>query len=214
MRLRTIVGLLVTVAALAAAIAALPAGAQDDGGEKKVLKVGWEQDVQTLNPFVAQDEESFTVWALTWDLLVNFNPDDLSPAPGIAESWTVSPDKRTVTFELIEGAEWSDGEPITSKDVKYSLEQLGGNGLIFTGYTSNITSVETPDDQTVVVKTDQPDSRVVGGLFIYMIPEHVFGKTPIKELTKSFQPSIPMVGSGPYVVTEFNRGRIVRMERN
>ncbi len=93
--------------------------------KKKVLKIGWAQDAQTLNPFVAQDEENFRIWALNWDLLVNFSPDDLSPAPGIAESWDVSKDKKTVTFHLIEGAKWSDGEPITSKDVKYSLEMLG-----------------------------------------------------------------------------------------
>jgi len=214
MRLRTIVALLVTVAALAAAITALPAGAQDDGAKKKVLKVGWGQDVQTLNPFVAQDEENFRVWALNWDLLVSFSPDDLSPAPGFAKKWTVSPDKKTVTFEIIEGAKWSDGEPITSKDVKYSLDVLGGNGLIFSGYTSNVTSIDTPDDQTVVIHTSQPDARIVGGLFIYMIPEHVYGKVPVKQLTKSYQPELPLVGSGPYVVTEFTRGRIVTMERN
>jgi peptide/nickel transport system substrate-binding protein len=138
----------------------------------------------------------------------------VSPAPGIAESWKVSPDKKTVTFTLIDGAEWSDGRPITSRDVKYSLEQLGTNGLIFSGYTSNITKVETPDDQTVVVHTDQPDARIVGGLFVYMIPEHVYGKTPVKQLTGSYQPELPLVGSGPYVVTDFQRGRIVKMERN
>ena len=214
MRLRTIVGLLVAVAALVVAVTALPAGAQDDGAEKKVLRIGWAQDPQTLNPFVAQDEENFNVWALNWDLLVNFSPDDLSPVPGIAESWDVSPDKKTVTFKLVEGAKWSDGKPITSKDVKYSLDKLGGNGLIFVGYTSNITSIETPDDQTVVIKTSQPDARIVGGLFVYIVPEHVYGGTPVKQLTKSFQPPLPMVGSGPYVVTEFQRGRILRMERN
>jgi peptide/nickel transport system substrate-binding protein len=211
MRLRTIVSLLVTVVALAAAITALPAGAQD---KKKVLKMGWVQDVQTLNPFVAQDEENFRVWAINWDLLVNFSPDDLSPTPGIAKSWKVSPDGKSVTFKLIQGAKWSDGEPITSKDVKYSLDKLGSDSLIFTGYTSNVTAIETPDEQTVVIKTKQPDARIIGGLFIYMIPEHVYGKTPIKQLTKSFQPPLPLVGSGPYVVTDFQRGRIVKMERN
>ncbi len=214
MRLRTIVGLLVAVAAVALAVAALPAGAQDDGAKKKVLKLGWGQDVQTLNPFVAQDEENFRIWALDWDLLVNFNPDDVSPAPGIAQSWKVSADKKTVTFKLIEGAKWSDGEPITSKDVKYSLDVLGKNGLIFSGYTSNITKIDTPDANTVVIHTDQPDARVVGGLFVYIIPEHVYGKTPVKQLTGSFQPDLPLVGSGPYVVTDFERGRIVKMERN
>jgi peptide/nickel transport system substrate-binding protein len=214
MRLRTIVAVLVAMAALIAAITALPAGAQDDGGKKKVLRLGQAQDVQTLNPFVAQDEENFRAWSLNWDLLVNFSPDDLTPVPGIAESWDVSPDKKTVTFKLIEGAKWSDGEPITSKDVKYSLDKLGTDSLIFSGYTSNVTSIETPDENTVVVKTKQPDARMIGGLFIYMIPEHVYGKVPLAKLKKDFQPPLPMVGSGPYVVTEFEHGRILRMERN
>src|SRR3954471_16758204 len=141
MRLRTIVALLVTVATAVAAITALPAGGATE--KKKVLKLGWGQDIQTLNPFVAQDEENFRVWALNWDLLVNFNPDDLTPAPGIAKSWDVSKDKKAVTFHLIEGAKWSDGEPITSKDVKYSLDVLGTDGLIFSGYTSNVTKIDT-----------------------------------------------------------------------
>ena len=214
MRLRTIVGVLVAAVALAVAVTALPAGAQDDGAKKKVLKLGWGQDVQTLNPFVAQDEENFRIWALNWDLLVNFSPDDLTPVPGIAKSWDVSKDKKAVTFHLIKGAKWSDGQPITSKDVKYSLDVLGTNGLIFSGYTSNVTKIETPDDNTVVVHTSQPDARIVGGLFVYIIPEHVYGKTSVKELTGSYQPKLPLVGSGPYIVTEFTHGRIVKMERN
>jgi peptide/nickel transport system substrate-binding protein len=220
MRLRTFLALLAAIAAVAVAVTALPAGAQDDGAKKKVLKLGWAQDVQTLNPFVAQDEENFRVWALNWDLLVGFNPDDLAPgdensaAPGFAESWDISDDKKTVTFHLIEGAKWSDGQPITSKDVKYSLDVLGGNGLIFSGYTDNVTKVDTPDDNTVVIHTKQPDARIVGGLFIYMIPEHVYGKVPVKQLKGNYQPELPMVGSGPYMVTDFERGRILKMERN
>jgi peptide/nickel transport system substrate-binding protein len=210
MRLRTIVAMLVTVAAVAAAITATGAGAQT---KKKVLKVGWAQDIQTLNPFVAQDEENFRVWALDWDLLVNFNPGDLTPAPGIAKSWKVSPDKKAVTFKLID-ATWSDGQPITSKDVKYSLDVLGSKGLIFSGYTSNVTKIDTPDAHTVVIHTSQPDARIVGGLFIYIIPEHVYGKTPVKQLTGSYQPKLPLVGSGPFIVTDFSHGRIVKMNRN
>src|SRR4051794_9922022 len=103
MRLRTIVALIVTMATVASAITALPAGGATE--KKKVLKLGWAQDIQTLNPFVAQDEENFRVWALDWDLLVNFSPDDLTPTPGIAKSWKVSPDKKTVTFKLID-AKW------------------------------------------------------------------------------------------------------------
>ena len=124
-----------------------------------------------------QDEENFRIWALNWDLLVNFSPDDLSPAPGIAKSWEVSKDKKTVTFHLIEGAKWSDGEPITSKDVKYSLDVLGTDGLIFTGYTSqrhHDRDARRPDRSWST--PSQPDARIIGGLFVYIIPEHVYGK--------------------------------------
>jgi len=211
------------MATMAALIAwSLPATAQGGGGGGgaskagggSVLKVGWASDPNTLNPFVAQDEEAFNIWSLNWDLLVNFSPEDLSPTPGIAESWDVSEDKKTVTFHLVEDANWSDGKPITSTDVKWSLEVLGGKGTLFTGYTDNVTSIQTPDEHTVVIKTKKPDARIVGGLFIYILPEHIWGKVPVKDLTGQFQPDLPLVGSGPYTVTEYDRGKITRMERN
>jgi peptide/nickel transport system substrate-binding protein len=225
MRLRSLLtrgGLLALAATATAAAVALPAGAQDsdDSGaqdsaqETQVLQIGWAQDPQTLNPFVALNEENYNVWSLNYDLLVNFSPDDLSPAPGIAESWEVSDDKRTVTFKLDPDKVWSDGEPVTSKDVKYSLEVLGAEGDLFAGYTSDIERISTPDDETVVIETKRPDARLVGGLFVYILPEHIWGKESISDLTGSYQPDLPLVGSGPYVVTEFSRGRIIRMERN
>jgi len=214
------------VAALAATVAlalvALPAGAQDTtdattsdtGAEKSILKIGWAQDPQTLNPFVSLDEEAFNVWSMTFDLLVNFSPKDLSPAPGIAESWDISDDRKTVTFHLDPDKVWSDGVPVTSKDVKYSLETLGSHGAIFTGYTTGIESIKTPDDETVVITTKRPDARLVGGLFVYILPEHIYGKESVKTLTGSYQPDLPMVGSGPYVVTGFDRGRTLTLEPN
>jgi peptide/nickel transport system substrate-binding protein len=190
-----------------------PAHAQDTS--KKVFKIGWAQDPQTLNPFVDYDEEDFRIWSVQYDLLVAFDPDNLGPSKtGLAESWDVSPDKKTVTFHLVKGAKWSDGVPITSKDVKYSLDTLGGNGALFTGYTDNVTSVTTPDANTFVVKTKKPDARIVGGLFIYMLPEHIYGKHSVKELTTTYKPSVPIVGSGPYITTEFKRNRIIRLTRN
>src|SRR3954447_11107735 len=135
------------ITALALAVFAAPAGAQSTPA-KKILRTGWAQEPQTLNPFVDQDEEDFRIWAINYDLLVNFNPKDLSPAPGIAQSWDISPDKKTVTFHLVKNAKWSDGQPITSADVKYSMDTLGGNGALFTSYTDNVASIDTPDPET------------------------------------------------------------------
>jgi peptide/nickel transport system substrate-binding protein len=203
--------MLAITVAFATALIGSTASAQDGG--KSVLRIGWAQDTSTLNPFVGVNEEEYTIWALNWDLLVNFDPEDLTPTPGIAESWEVSEDRKTVTFHLVD-ANWSDGKPITSADVKYSLEVLGDNGLLFSGYTANVTAIRTPDPRTVVIETSKPDARIVGGLFIYILPKHIWGKVPVKELTGAYKPELPLVASGPYMVTEFERGRILRMERN
>jgi peptide/nickel transport system substrate-binding protein len=203
--------LMATVAA-AIALGGSTAAAQDSSND--VLRIGWSQDPQTLNPFTGVNEEEYTVWALNWELLLNWDPETLAPSPGIAESWEVSEDRKTVTFELIRGAKWSDGKPITSADVKWSIDVLGSNGLLFSAYTGNVTAIRTPDDHTVIIETSKPDARIIGGLWIYILPKHIWSKVPLKELTSTYQPDIPLVGSGPYMVTEFQRGRITTMERN
>ncbi len=91
---------------------------------------------------------------------------------------------------------------------------LGGHGDLFTGYTDNITKIETPNASTVVIHTSRPDARIVGGLFIYILPKHVWGKVPVSDLRASYDPKIPLVGSGPFIVTDFQPNRITTMEKN
>jgi peptide/nickel transport system substrate-binding protein len=216
-RLRLMFATIAGVLCGALALVAMPAAAQDStsgGSDQTVLRIGWAQEPNTLNPFVGQDEEDYTVWALNWDLPIDFSTKSLSPAPGIAQSWEVSDDKKTVTMKLDPDLKWSDGKPITSADVKWSLEQLGGHGILFTSYTSSITKIDTPDPQTVVIHTKRPDARIIGGLFIYVLPEHIWGKVPLDDLKGQYKPDLPLVGSGPYMVTDYERGRIIKMERN
>ena len=210
---RRTIGLLVAAIALAVAVGS-PAAAGDSQQGKSILKIGWAQNPSTINPFVGQDEEDYSLWAINWDLLVNFSPKDLTPAPGIAQSWDISDDKKTITFHLDPNAKWSDGKPITSEDVKYSLEVLGSKGALFTSYTDNISKIETPNADTVVIQTKRPDARIVGGLFIYILPKHVWGNVPVSDLTGSYDPKLPLVGSGPYVITDFEPNRITKMDKN
>lgn len=210
MKRRIRVLLVLLAVAGSAVVGTAPAGA----ATPKVLKIGLSQDFDTLNPFVGQNAVSFLPWVLNWDYLLNTKPSDLSPAPGIATSWKVSPDRRTVTYSLLQNAKWSDGQPITSADVKWSLDKLGKKGILTSGYTENITSVTTPDDHTAVVHFSKPDTRAIGDLSVQILPQHIWSKVPIAKLTGSYQPTLPLVGSGPYIVTSFSRNHILKMTRN
>ena len=194
---------------------ASPVGAQDSKQAESVLKIGWAQDPQTLNPFVGQDEEDFTRLGDQLGPARQLQPQGPHAGPGHREELGhLARQEDGHLPPRPRGAKWSDGKPITSADVKYSLEMLGSNGALFTSYTDNVTSIETPDAQTVVIKTKRPDARIVGGLFIYILPKHIWGKVPVSDLTGSYKPKLPLVGSGPYIVTDFEHGRILTMERN
>ena len=67
--------------------------------------------------------ESHIIGAL-FEGLVNYDPQDLHPVPGIAESWTMSADGKTWTFRLRQAAKWSNGDPITAADFLFSYERM------------------------------------------------------------------------------------------
>ncbi len=210
-------GLLVAVVAVAAAVVALPAGAQDSGsGEKKVLKIGWGAGPPDAQPvrraWTRRPSPSGRSTGTCWSTSA---PRTSRPTPGIAESWEVSDDEKTRHLHARPTRNWSDGEPITSTDVKYSLETLGADGLTSSRATPTTSpSIKTPDDATVVIKTSHPTPASSAASSSTCSPSTSGARSRSTRSLARYQPELPMVGSGPYVVTEFERGRILRMERN
>ena len=80
-----------------------------------VLKLGWTNEPDSLNPFVGYEGSSYEIWSLNYDMLCGFGLDG-SPDPdrGLAESWSVSDDGLVWTFKIRQGMTWQDGEPITA----------------------------------------------------------------------------------------------------
>jgi peptide/nickel transport system substrate-binding protein len=129
----------------------------------------------------------------------------------LAESIDVSDDRNHMTFVLRPEARFSDGTPVTSTDVVYSLQTLRDHGLPnFKRYYSKIKTIETPDPRTVTLSQDQGDRELplIIGL-MPVLPKHYWEKRDFEASTLD-----PILGSGPYVLGEISPGERISYKKN
>jgi len=78
---------------------------------------------QTLDPALATHLSSGRILLALFEGLTTYDPRDLTPRPGVARSWTTSPDGTTYTFHLRDSC-WSQGDPVTAHDFVYAWRRL------------------------------------------------------------------------------------------
>ena len=181
------------------------------GGKKVVLRVGLLEEPDSLNPFVGYGTMGYEAWCLNYDFVVGYGAEDGSAVPGIAESWSVSPDGKTWTFKIRQGAMWSDGVPVTAKDVAFSYNYIVKKNLAaYSSYTKLIKEAVAIDDSTCEVRCSKPKANMER-LYIYCFPEHIWSKIAKPE---KYKVTYPFVGSGPFLIDEWKHGSYVRMVKN
>ncbi len=218
-------GLLIALALAAVLIGGLAVGlrgalassdAPSPAADKTVLHLGWTNDPDSLNPFIGYESSSYEVWAINYDLLVGFRASDMANEPGIglAQAWEISPDGKVWTFTITDKAKWQDGEPLTAADVAFTYNYVLENELgMFIDYLKFIEKVEATDATHVVFTCSKPKANMLG-LWIPILPEHIWSSVPLKTVEKSFQNQPPIVGSGPFQTVEWKKGAYVRMVAN
>ena len=198
--------------------AGVPAGAEP-APAKSVFTVGVTQDVDSLNPFVGVTAAAYEIFQMVYPTLTEYGAKDFSIQPGLAESWTESPDKTFWTYKIRPGLKWSDGVPLTAKDAAYTFNRII-NGTFekvnYGNYVGNITKAEAPDDTTLILRVDKP-SPIMEKLAVYILPEHVYSKideTAIQSFKDEPTDGKPVVGAGPYLTAERQVGQFTRMVAN
>ncbi|GAB3600739.1 ABC transporter substrate-binding protein [Microbacterium tumbae] len=175
------------------------------GGALRVAHVG---EPLTLNPFLALDNNSGQVLAQIVETLFRTTGDG-EVIPWLAESATPSADFTEWAIDLQDDVLFTDGEPMTAEDVKYSIDQVrtsDGWAAMF----AEITDVAVIDDTTVTITTSSPMPALEASLslpFAAIVPKDLrgldpeeFGSTPI--------------GTGPFMLAEWDRGTSVLLEKN
>src|SRR6478672_10364245 len=152
---------------LALSLAGMPAFAQKPGGTLVQIT---QPEPPNLAPYISTSAPIGQVTAKVYDGLLEYG-FDLKPKPSLAESWTVAPDGKTVTFKLRKGVKFHDGKPFTSADVQFTimdvLKKVHPRGI---NTCKEVTSVDTPDAQTAIFHLANPAPYMMAALSGYESP--------------------------------------------
>ena len=193
-----------TVAATAAAEKVTPTG--------QIIYAARMSELTTLHPFAARFTSALAVSYHINEGLTKFAPD-FGILPGLAMKWDVSADNLVFTFALRPGVKWHDGQPVTAKDVKFTMDAAAASDSKSPAQptlASYVKSVETPNDTTVVITLNKPYSPLLTVLAeqLPILPQRLLdGKVYDDGFSK-----VP-IGTGPYKVKE-RQASFVTLEAN
>ena len=161
----------------------------------------------SVNPFIVKGSAATNVRTYVFESLLGRNWSEPFSLYGLlAESIDVSDDRQTFTFRLRPEAKFSDGTPVTSADVVFSMETLRDKGRPnFKSSYSKISKVETPDERTVIFTQEGGDRELPLIVGVMPILSKAFWEG------KSFDQTTldPITGSGPYVIAEVKAGEAI-----
>ncbi len=163
-------------------------------------------DSISLNPLLNIDNASRNVWQNIFEPLVKPDPLTGAPAPALAERFDQSADGLTYTFSIRPNVLWSDGQPLTADDAKFTFEAAldPRTNSPWRTRLGLVERVEASDAQTFRVVLKSPLCPfLIDGMGLPILPKHVLAG-PADLSTDAFNSSRP-VGTGPYIFKEWAR---------
>lgn len=172
----------------------------------------------SLNPFIVQGDaarglfDQFFGYNVFETLMARSRDEPFSLYPLIAESVETDEDRSFVEFTLNAGARFSDGEPIRPEDVIFTMELLAEKGRpLYRNWIGLVEEMEIVGERGVRFTFKESADREIPLLLALLpvLPEHA---TNVERFDRSTL--TPMVGSGPYVISEVRPGEFVHLTRN
>ncbi|SHE92018.1 peptide/nickel transport system substrate-binding protein [Thermoanaerobacter uzonensis DSM 18761] len=192
--------------------------------------IGLYEPKGVFNPLYSETSYDNYVNSAMFDNLLDVDFDG-TYIPSLAKSWDIDKDNNTITFHLRDDVKFSDGTPLTSKDVEFSyyilsdptydgpiaLSSAGIKGFkeYNEGNADKIEGIKIIDDHTIQIQLEKVLGTSLSDLNIPVIPQHYYGKDFAKgklDGVKALEQQ--PLGSGPYVFEKFVPGQEVRLVAN
>ena len=194
-----------------------------DHAKEQVLNEATISDPRTFNPLLVTDSASGQALNGIFEGLVRINPVTTLPEPGLASSWDLSDGGKTITFHLRHGVKWFDGQPLTARDVLFTLRAIYDPKV--PNSTRPILTIDgqpikasAPDDYTVAMTMPRPFAPILYSIGFEILPEHV-----LKEALDSGSfnrtwgidtPPEKIIGAGQFRMTRYVPAQFLAFQRN
>lgn len=210
-----------TAVLLGAAITIAGCGSSEkkstSAGASDVLRIPYLADMSVPDPDVFYDIEGNSVILNQYEGLLKYASGSTKIVGNLAKSWTVSPDRLTYTFTLQPNVTFHSGAPLTSQAVKDAFQRRLDVAQAPAYMLGGVKSMSTPDDLTFVVTLKRPVNPFEAYMASSWGPK-IIGPDAIKtHAGKDFGQTWLRThgdGTGPYKLTQFDRGRQYTLTRN
>jgi peptide/nickel transport system substrate-binding protein len=181
------------------------------------------------NPIWMTSNPQFLTFPLILPALTWFN-DQVQPIPDLATKIDVNADATVYTFTLPKEARWSDGTPLTAKDVaftfKLAIDPIVGQSVWVNNFASikgaaeyqkgtvkDVEGIKIVDDQTIRFELKEPNASFLFNTYLGILPSHILSKVDPKDLEKNAYVDAPTVTSGPYDFVKYEAGQYIQLKK-
>jgi peptide/nickel transport system substrate-binding protein len=182
--------------------------------DASTLTIAYNVNLPTFDPTVGASAVNPTIQALyqaIFDPFIAQNAD-LSFKPGLLETWGWNEDRTKIEMTVREGATWHNGDPVTPEDIVWSLERAGkpetGNPIQFVWAKAGNYQIDGNKITGDVIEFEPTFFKWMAFLTGYVLPKKYY-----EEVGAAGFEAKP-VGSGPYMVDEFQQDAFLRLKAN
>lgn len=176
-----------------------------------ILVVGRTAEAAGLDPHSVPAHSSWRVFELIYNTVVTLD-EDLAVVPELAESWEIKDGGKQYVFHLRPGIRFHNGDELTAQDVKFTFERIldPDTGAIARSLFVGITSIDTPDDYTVIFTLDGVNAAFLSNLTnanASIVSKKVMEGAKVVTLENS-------IGTGPFKLVEWIPDNYMLLQRH